>query len=319
MLHHELITIGKLRTAFDLSESEVDGLLVALASPLHQEDTPTEVIFPHTLWRHVWERYWKTDAVMFAKRYDVPVPDFPPSHFEHDRFDNEFYAFLGRILPLVRQHVFEQGFAALLSETYDPTPQHISDNMELFWALFPSDKDFADKPCPTAKMKAKETAFHSRNLSKYLKEIFVDALTVKKAAAVQHLAACGYPYRQEVKGLSRAFFEGIAQEYFTPSPTPVEAVPQDDSNALNPDGVASALRVPRHLWEGKSPTTARDAMRREGYDDAVVAHVLFVWCRINNKTRVGKLLAKTEMEDSACRKFCQRLLNKAENINIMPS
>ncbi len=57
-----------------------------------------------------------------------------------------------------------------------------------------------------------------------------------------------FSYRQEVNGLSRAFFEGFTQQSFGQQCFASPTVPQKDSNV----DAASTLRVPRHLWEGKS-------------------------------------------------------------------
>jgi len=55
--------------------------------------------------------------------------------------------------------------------------------------------------------------------------------------------------------------------------------------------------VPRGLWEGKAPATIRDGMRKAGYDDCVIAHVLYEWREEKNNKRIGELLFKPKNPD----------------------
>ncbi len=305
MLHQEFITIGKLRTAFDLSDSEVNGLFTALNH---------ESIFPYALWHYIWESYWKEFAEDTAQGIGIAVPYFPQEKVEKItffEFTQELEAFLASVFPLLQKYNFIKGFEAILQEAYDPTPQELSDMMELVQTLLPKETDFGE-PLPSLEMaQAQERSFYRSNVIRYIEYYLPHTIAVNKKDAVQHLVACGYPYRQEIKGLSKSFFEHITVQSFS---MPTYTVPHKISPTANSE--TPHLCIPRHLWEGKTPMAVRDAMREANFDDAVIAHVLYSWCGQNNKTYVGKLLGTANKEDSTYRKACHRLLEKAQTLNI---
>ena len=51
----------------------------------------------------------------------------------------------------------------------------------------------------------------------------------------------------------------------------------------------AAIIVPRSLWEGKTHRAVREAMRKEEFSDAVIAHILFTRCEAP-KTEIASLL-----------------------------
>ncbi len=305
MLHQELITIGKLRTAFDLSDSEVTGLYTALS---HKS------IFSYALWVHVWESCWKELAERSAQKIGIAIPELPQKDGEKvsfSAFTQSLGVFLAQAFPLLQRHYFNKGFDAVLYEAYDPIPQNLSEMMELVRAILPKETDIDNPLTPLEMAQAQERSFYTSNIIRHLEYFLPHTIAVKKKDAVQHLVDCGYPYRQEVKGLSKSFFENITAQNLPISAniTPHEVTPTTDSETPH-------LCIPRHLWEGKTPMAVRDAMREANFDDAVIAYVLYSWCGQNNKTYVGKLLGTANKEDSTYRKACHRLLEKAQALNI---
>ena len=51
----------------------------------------------------------------------------------------------------------------------------------------------------------------------------------------------------------------------------------------------AAIIVHRSLWEGKTHRAVREAMRKEEFSDAVIAHILFTRCEAP-KTEIASLL-----------------------------
>ena len=302
MLHQELITIGKLRTAFDLNDSEVNGLFAVLSH---------ESIFPYALWIHAWKSYWQELAKCSAQKIDIELPELPQKNGEKIpffEFTQVLGVFLAQVFPLLQKYHFYKGFEIVLHEAYDPIPQNLSDTMELICALLPKETNYNNHRSPLERAQAQERLFYTSNIIRHLEYFLPHTIAVKKKDAVQHLVACGYPYRQEVKGLSKSFFEHITAQNFSIAHN--EVIPTADNKTHQ-------LCVPRHLWEGKTPMAVRDDMREANFDDAVIAHALYSWCGQNNKTYVGKLLGTANKEDSTYRKACHKLLEKAQYLNIV--
>lgn len=76
------------------------------------------------------------------------------------------------------------------------------------------------------------------------------------------------------------------------------------------------LRIPVELWKHKNDTFVRDAMREKSFCDAAIAHVLFNWCGVKNKTRLGRLLGKPDQVDATYRRQASRLLKEASSLSI---
>lgn len=100
-------------------------------------------------------------------------------------------------------------------------------------------------------------------------------------------------------------------------------ITEDEDSRLAPvtaPTMQKGVYVPSSLWNGKTYTGIRNAMRPkegfEGFSDAVIAHVLFKFAEHTNKTAIGRLLGEPEREDSTYKKMANNLLNKAASMGI---
>ncbi|MDL2271847.1 hypothetical protein LJC23_02310 [Desulfovibrio sp. OttesenSCG-928-I05] len=147
---------------------------------------------------------------------------------------------------------------------------------------------------------------------------FDDAISVNKVAAVIWLFEQGYSHERDVKGLSKELVKRILAAQ--------AATIQDAQSAQSTKNTAKRPAKPtpapiivyRVLWEGREPATVVEAMREEKYIDAVIAHVLFHWCELTNKTEIGRLLIKDEKESSTYLHHVDKLLKKAASLTIVP-
>lgn len=75
--------------------------------------------------------------------------------------------------------------------------------------------------------------------------------------------------------------------------------------------------IPKSLWLGKSHEAIVKAMVDEEYAASVIAYVLNAWCRLTNMVKLGRLLKKEDLTDSAYGKYARKLLKEAEGHRIV--
>ncbi len=191
-------------------------------------------------------------------------------HFTYDDPDAQHVEVVNQILDLLYEHVFDY---------------HGDDKVDIAWALV--------RPVLFTKFCS----------------FFDDAISVNKEAAVRHMDEHGYAQVQEVKGLSFALGKRILAN--PPAPTRRTQI------MLPSQPTATVIRVPRTLWEAKSPEAVRNGMREEGFHDAIIAYVLVNWCNVN-KTKSGTLLGERDDDevDSAARHRIYKLLKEAATFTI---
>lgn len=112
---------------------------------------------------------------------------------------------------------------------------------------------------------------------------FDDAIFANKEAAAVWLSEQGYSWERSVKGLSKEIVERIL---VTAATVQTQTTP---ATLLSPSPPTAALIVPRSLWEGKTHRAVREAMRKEEFSDAVIAHILLTRCKVP-KTEIASLL-----------------------------
>lgn len=135
--------------------------------------------------------------------------------------------------------------------------------------------------------------------------------------------------------------KGIPSEFFCVTITEDEPVKSDKVNTTDTPSQTAAnssapivpthpsteeqqthtpVTIPSALWKGKPYASVRNAMRPKGdyagFSDAVIAHVLFYWCELKNKTELGRLLGKPGQDDSSYRRLTARLLKEAASLTI---
>lgn len=122
----------------------------------------------------------------------------------------------------------------------------------------------------------------SPELFEEFSSLFDDAVSVDKKAAVIWLYEQGYTQERSVKGLSKELVERILSTAATD-----HAQDMPETMPLSPS--IATMSVPRSLWEGKTRRAIREAMRKEEFSDALIAHILFTRCGVP-KTEIASLL-----------------------------
>jgi hypothetical protein len=302
MLSQDYIAIGKLKKAYGLNAQEAQDLLCVL--------TPDNV-FPYILWKKAYVAFWRSSAEEISRLYKGTNPSFPElGVLPDDFFPTETYAkwigdFFIELAKFINVKKLEDGTKFIIEYSYDGNIDSIlKDEIEgMFELLVIDEKHFYRSGGD--RLTERKRYFDDRKC-RCIYRLFQDTIIVNKSAAINHLFECGYPLRQEVKGISQAIVERITSMR---SPTSAE---KDHADPASP-----AIVIPRALWEGKPPAIVRDAMRDNGYSDAIIAFALFEWCKLKNKTQIGRLLADEEKEDSSYLRLANRLLAEAAALSIV--
>jgi len=333
MLDPERIPLSKLRQAFNLDEPDAETLISAL--------WPNE-IFPYTLWEMAYRPRWQEAAhhnAMFYKarkissfpKFDPLEHEIPLLHIYHDRI----VSFFRELAAVIFVSDLREGFNRLIKWTYEKIDNHFQDDIEYFFnglsRIESEHNSGLHRPFTRETFITEETfnaAFEDKAIFiaswqfSGLSKIFMDSIVLNKTAAIKYLLGCGYSLQQEVKGITTALVEGIKltptspPDEFSVAPT-ISSIPE--ACPAEPPA-SSIIVVPRDLWEGKTPKAIRDGLREKGYDDPVIAHVLFNWCQQTNKTQLGKWLGDDpRQDDSTHRRHTNELLKKAEAFTITPA
>ena len=319
MLDTERIPIGKLKQAYGLNEQDVQTLLSELLP---------NGVFPTDLWQKAYSSFWRGKILDYTVLYNLNSPPFPlklsclsfpkinippDSYYYIEKCREMMWVLFVEVSSFLTSDKVKNGLDYILGESYATNDFIYEQEIKnLFDNLAIEDNNFAVRfgSCINAKQFI-ETADDKRcavshNYFSCISKIFPDTIVVDKAAAILHFEKCGYPLRQEVKGISKAFVERIIA---TPVVHPPVATPVTPS--------ASSIVVPRELWEGKTPKSARDSMQQQGFTDPrVIAYVLHHWCGLKNKTQIGRLLGSEGQDDSTYLRLAHRLLDKAAALNI---
>lgn len=314
MLDSQKISIGRVRQAYRLNTQEADVLISALAR--------RGCLELYELWYEA-ERFVAVEENNKKSIYDeVDEPYFPGvSDLKQDllqqriatkRLLRHFVSFARGEQPRERlQRIFDR----VLHFAYDaPDQQHVDSATRILDLIYEQrGLDYHGKD----KVDIAWVYVRPELFEKFC-NFFDDAILVNKEAAVRYLSEHGFSWERGVKGLSKEIVERILA-----APT---APVQDAQSAHHPKAPAkrpfkpapAPIIVYRVLWEGKEPAAVVEAMREEKYIDAVIAHVLFHWCELTNKTEIGRLLIKDEKESSTYLHHVDKLLKKAAALTIVP-
>lgn len=311
--------MSRVKLAYGLNEHEAQSLLHEL-SP--------DGVFPYELWQKAYSTYWKYHAAEYSRLYKVENPSFPETHsqpIKHcpaDVYQKWMVDFFFELARRLSSRELEKGFEYIVESTYDEKSAiSDSDRQYLFYPLTVSEKNIAN----VTRVEGLKDINVSLCSSDALTKIFPDTIAVDKIAAIHYLSVVlKYPLRQEVKGITQSLVDSVikAAEQKTLSapeaPSVLESAPapEERSAEIQPPEQGSVIRIPAHLYEGKSDTAVRDAMRAE-YHDSVIAYVMLKWCEFD-KTRIGRLLTETKYSDhKSYRNLVDRLMEKASAFTII--
>jgi hypothetical protein len=335
MLDQKQIPVGRLKQAYGLSEREAYELLGALLP---------DNVFPYALWQQAYIEFWEWSVQAASFRYQVEKPSFPNTVTLPDKYFPtqlcrtpivRFFADISRCIEIPE---LEKGLDYIIEATYGEEDfPYQEEKKSLFKALREEETEHRARTSGLMEISSMLAVDYF-----CITESFFDTIVVDKAAAVRYLNSCGYSVRQEVKGLSQAIVERVIAE--ASPPQSVESVPQtplqvtefalqpptpviEDNPQTSPQASESAPQpptsptviVPRALWDGKRHPTIRDSMRQQEFADPVIAYVLYEWCGLKNKTKIGRLLGPDDKVDSTYRRLAGRLLAEAAALNIQPA
>ena len=302
MLDKEQITIGKLKQAYNLNAQEAESLLNALFP---------DFVFPFEAWRQAYDKSGMVGALEAGPAKPLGLAYIPDNICPTRVYAIQLVASLIDPARLNKISALEQGFELVIQSTYGDAPFPFQEEREtLFRFIRQEDKEFRQQ-------KGSQDAWRMQHQFiveySFIHDMFPDTIVVDKSAAIHHLFSCGYSLRHEVKGISHALVERVIADI--PVQVQPAASPQVEGNTSSAPTIPGVF-VSRSLWEGKSPTAVRDGMRNQDFIDPVIAHVLYEWCNLKNKTQIGRLLGPPDQDDSSCLRRANRLLAEASAMNI---
>lgn len=294
MLDQHRVTVGELKQAYGLSEKEAQSLLDAL-SP--------DGIFPFALWHQAYTACWRDSVRHCARLYKLEVSAFPETGvlpekhcptLTYAKWMVDYFRDLAKVIPISE---LERGFDFLLEAAYGAGETEFTLEKENLFQLLRRDEEHIANH---SRLEGKKRISVPDASFEFLLTMFPHTIVVNKAAAVRYLHSCGCEWQPGAKGLSHAIVEQILA-------TPEPAETSEDS----------AIAIPAALWEGKTHTAVRDALREHDYTDSVIAYVLHHWCGLKNKTQIGKLLGPVGgQDDSASLRQAKKLLDESKNLSI---
>ena len=331
MLNQDRIAIGKLKQAYGLDAQEADILIAELAK--------RKCLYLYDSWQ---------EAENFFAAQENPQNESGPAREElyfpelldlqrdllRERIATKriLKFFMVRARGSTPRECLQKRFDRVLHFTYDATYNVVDkphgDLVNQILDLIYEQRVSAFLGPPKNRVDI-FVGYVSRELFTKFCRFFDDAITVDKASAVRYLSEFGYPLKQEVKGISRKLVESLTA-VTTQHLTAQSSALMDQNALIQKDNVSSVdmpskpepspITVPAKLWQGKTPPAVRDAMRHEGYDDSVIAYVLFNWCKLKNKTQIGKLLGgDPDQNDSTHLRRANSLLGKSKALTISPA
>lgn len=314
MLDSQKIPMGRVRQAYRLNAQDAGLLIIALADQ--------GCVDLYALWREA-ERFVAVEENNKKSIYDeVEEAYFPDvldlkqdllqQRLATKRLLRHFLTFVRGGKPKERlQKIFDR----VLHFTYDGPDQHHIDSvnrtLDLIYELRGLDyhgKDRVDIGW----------IYVRPELFEKFCDFFDDAVSANKEAAVLWLDEHGYSQERSVKGLSKELAKRILAAHAAAMQDAQSAQPAKNPAKRSLKPAPAPIVVPRALWEGKEPSSVVEAMRERKDIDAVIAHVLFHWCELTNKTEIGRLLLQSEKEPSTYLHYVDRLLKKAAALTIVP-
>lgn len=215
----------------------------------------------------------------------------------------------------------------ILEESYENVDEVFPEEREFLFSTLPQLKtvDIYEQYSPDSELFEEKILSVPVSSCHFIAHIFSDTIAVDRKAVVHYWSVIrSYPLKQEVKGITHRFVNSVIKEAAQGTLSVPKAAPtQEELNAeVQPQKEESLIRVPAALWEGRPPAAVRDTMRNE-YSDAVIAYVLFRWCKVR-KTTIGRLLLagmlppdKMPTDDKTFRNLTNKLLKEAEYLTIV--
>lgn len=316
MLNPKLITIGKLKLAYKLSQRDVDDLM---------DELLPDRVFPLVVWETAYNDYWlwslKSNALSYG--FDIPqLPDtspLPEKHFTYSLHSNLIERFFGELIRKAKIDILKSGLNYIIECAYENGYCPFEDEKN---ALFSS--LYEEEVVPENRLRTSGPLvinFCASTYYGFISDLLFDSVAVDKTATVHYFSVVrNYPFIQEVKGITQNLVDRVIQAARQKSPPIIESAPAREETTVAvstveapPHDHQNSTLIPRVLWEKKDPQQVCDDMRVAGHtDDAPIAHVLYYWVGIKNFTEIGTILRGDGIGDSARQKHARKKLREAK-------
>lgn len=299
MTEPQKISLYRVKQAYDLNELEAQALLNAL-SP--------HGVFPCAVWREAYSLFWEEPAAECAVQCGTenpPFPEYVPAStaiFPVDNYATLMTDFFFEMAQRVPVKELEKSFDYILEASYD-NKSYLSDveREYIFYSLIQAEKRIVDYR-RTKRVKDISIQLSAPNI---LLRIYPDTIAVNTEAAIRYLSVHkNFPFGREVKGITRRLVEAVIKAAET-------------SEVVTGQSPQESIPVSSSLWKGKSPEAIRTTMRESGFDNDVIAHILFFKRGIKKQRDVGRLLGADHLSDSAYDKIGKELFEKSRRISIV--
>lgn len=208
-----IITIGKLKQAYNLSEYDIDALFNALLP---------DKVFPYALWQQAYDNFWaeaiKSAAFCYnivAIHLPIPVP-LPEKHFPNSYYRNITNSFFADLLRTVKSSDLKNGINYIMDATYGDEFTRDEEADAFFSALAQDEWHEENRNRTTGHLIIQSMAATEYS---FVSDSFIDTVMVDKKAAILWLFHEGHRHDKEVKGLSKALVDSIIASGTLPIPT----------------------------------------------------------------------------------------------------
>lgn len=323
MLDQQKISMGMVRQAYGLNENDVEKTLQVLWP---------DSVYPVELWRRAHEKYWRDFADSNQAVYSIESPALPEIDLSAKYFHPHLCAldvmtFFRKLSLNIQASVLRKGLNSIVEESYEDVDKGFPDEREFLFSTLSrlEPVDIYEQYSPDSELFEEKILSVPVSSYHFITHIFSDTIAVDRKAAVHYWSVIrSYPLKKEVRGITHRFVNSVVKEAAQGTLSVPKAAPtQEELNAeVQPQEEENIIRVPAALWEGRPPAAVRDTMRNE-YSDAVIASVLFRWCKVQ-KTTIGKLLLagmlppdKMPTDGKTFRNLTNKLLKEAESLTII--
>ena len=304
-MRHKALLVGfwPLSYPYNLNQFETDALVDELWG---------NGVFPWDIWGIAYKAYWLPAALTCRDHFKLPYtpyPKQPPARSMWDtpnRWANVMCGFFSELFYALPFSDIRAGIEYIAAETYEIPEQNFAEERDRFYAYleeaedgfnwditFPINLEKLEKMLnDKAYSPAKKTWF-------FIGKMFPDTMLLDKTAARKYLAYCENPIRHEVKGLTR---KGTLSDF---------------GQIQSPESCENGIPVPVSLWQGKTKEFICTEMKKAGFANEVIAHVLLrKRCIKISQREIAAMLTDTPKSDAALDKIGKSLVQRAAEISL---
>ncbi len=233
------VSMSRLRRAYALNDHEVAIVMAALWP---------HALFPLELWRKTHEVFWSGFANSVALFYSIESPEFPESNVTEEKyFHAHLYAqdmenLFSKLASRIHVNALREGLRYILSMTYENTDEiRFQDKIDfLFERLSTIEENngykFTQRLSNEDFISFMEEKIFSIPPSGYhfVSKMYSDTIFVDTVAAIRHLHFLKIPFKNEVKGITRALVDSVHKSLMEEASATVIPTPQPQERAAPP-------------------------------------------------------------------------------------